>query len=165
MANINIIEKRKNLSAAVLLTVMCAVGTAAVQADSSDSDSGGSSSYSNNGSSPMSEAMIYLEQEDYQRAIDEVNRFIKDQGETADALNLLGFSNRKLKNYDDAYDYYIRALEMEPDHIGATEYLGELYVETGQMDKAQTQLARLKEICPADCSEYQKLQDAIDAAN
>lgn len=160
-----ILKKGKNLSATLLLTVvMCAVGTPAVHADSG-SDSGGSSSYSSNDSSPMNEALIYLEQEDYQRAIDELNRFIKDEGETADALNLLGFSNRKLKNYDDAYDYYTRALEMDPDHIGATEYLGELYVETEQMDKAQTQLARLKEICPADCSEFQKLQDVINAAN
>lgn len=112
----------------------------------------------------MNAALVALEREDYQSAINELLTLISEDGESADALNLLGFSNRKMKIYDEAYDYYIRALAMEPDHLGANEYLGELYVETEQMDKAQQQLDRIYDICQSDCDEYLKLKKVVEAA-
>ncbi|TPN64274.1 tetratricopeptide repeat protein, partial [Mesorhizobium sp. B1-1-5] len=54
------------------------------------------------------------------------------------------------------------ALELQPDHKAAHEYLGELYVETGDMDKAKEQLASLEKLCPAGCDELSDLRQAID---
>ncbi len=163
MAYINT-KKNEFVLKTLLVAGLWAGAPLVASADSGGSDNGSSVYNSNNDGSAMDAVMVSLEQENYQQAIAELKLFVKEQGETADALNLLGFSNRKLKNYDDAYDYYIRALSMEPDHLGANEYLGELYVETEQPDKAQTQLDRLYDICQSECREYTKLKEVIDAS-
>ncbi len=62
-----------------------------------------------------------------------------------------------------ALTYYTKALALDPDHKGAREYLGELYVETGQLDKAKEQLVVLTRLCPTGCEELEDLQKAIAA--
>jgi predicted Zn-dependent protease len=83
-----------------------------------------------------------------------------------DILNLIGFSLRKTGHSDQALDYYGRALAQKPDHLGANEYLGELYLELKQPAKAQERLAVLEKAC-GDCEEYQELKEKIaqQAAN
>jgi tetratricopeptide (TPR) repeat protein len=71
-------------------------------------------------------------------------------------------SLRKTGDYKTALTYYTKALELKPDHKAAREYLGELYVETGDMAKAREQLASLTKLCPAGCEERADLQKAID---
>jgi protein involved in temperature-dependent protein secretion len=55
------------------------------------------------------------------------------------------------------------ALKLDPNHKGANEYLGELYVDMGDMAKAQAQLAKLQQLCPSGCDEYSELKKAIDS--
>jgi cytochrome c-type biogenesis protein CcmH/NrfG len=57
--------------------------------------------------------------------------------------------------------YYAKALELQPDHKAAHEYLGELYVETGDTAKANEQLASLHKLCPSGCEELEDLQKAM----
>jgi len=78
-----------------------------------------------------------------------------------DVLNLMGFTYRKTGHTDQALDYYNRALNLEPKHLGANEYLGELYLELKQPDKAKERLAVLKAAC-GNCEEYQDLKTKID---
>ena len=59
--------------------------------------------------------------------------------------------------------YYVKALELQPDHKGAHEYLGELYVQTGDAAKAKEQLTILTRLCPASCEKREDLEKAIDA--
>jgi Flp pilus assembly protein TadD len=80
---------------------------------------------------------------------------------SADALNLLAFSLRNQGRNDDAFAYYFKALTLDPDHKGAREYLGELYVKTGKMDKAREQLAHLQRLCPQGCEELDDLAKAM----
>ena len=80
----------------------------------------------------------------------------------ADVFNLLGYSHRKLQRYDQALDYYQRALALDPEHRGAHEYLGELYLQTEQPLKAEQQLAALSKSC-RECDEYRQLKRAIAA--
>ncbi len=82
----------------------------------------------------------------------------------ADIYNLLGFSLRKSKDYKSAYTYYQKAIEYDPAHKGAHEYLGELYVETGDMPKAKEMLAKLRVLCPKGCEEREDLEKAIREA-
>src|SRR6478752_870419 len=82
----------------------------------------------------------------------------------ADVYNLMGFSLRKTGDYKQAYTFYRKALDFDPDHKGALEYLGELYVETGQMDKARENLALLKKLCPGGCEELADLEQAVASA-
>ena len=82
-----------------------------------------------------------------------------------DVYNLMGFSLRKTGDYKQAYTFYRKALDFDPEHKGALEYLGELYVETGQIDKAKENEARLRALCPSGCEELADLQKAIGSAS
>ena len=79
----------------------------------------------------------------------------------ADLYNLMGYSARKLGRYDDSMVHYTKALDINPKHKGALEYMGELYLTLGQPDQAKTLLARLAQICTFGCEEKRELQEAI----
>ena len=66
----------------------------------------------------------------------------------ADVYNLMGFSLRKMGDYQTALTFYKKALDFNADHKGAREYLGELYVDMGDLSKAREQLAVLTKLCP-----------------
>ena len=82
----------------------------------------------------------------------------------ADVYNLLGFSYRKSDNpdLDKAFESYNIALEANPEHLGAHEYLGELYITLGNMAKANEMLLNLENIAGTKTMEYTKLKKAID---
>ncbi|MEO9969427.1 MAG: tetratricopeptide repeat protein [Hyphomonadaceae bacterium] len=82
-------------------------------------------------------------------------------GPHPDVLTYIGFANRKAGNYTQAINYYSAALELQPDHVGANEYLGEYYVELGDMDAAYGQLAKLENICNFGCAETDELRSWI----
>jgi tetratricopeptide (TPR) repeat protein len=77
----------------------------------------------------------------------------------ADTLNYLGFTTRKLGDYDTGEKYYLQGLEIEPNHVGINEYLGELYVVTNRMDLAKERLNILK---ACNCEEYDELKEIIE---
>jgi Flp pilus assembly protein TadD len=108
------------------------------------------------------QAKDLIDDEKYAKAIPLLQQSIKEKGEYADALSLLGYSNRKLGDKAKAMTYYTKALNLEPQHLGANEYLGELYLELNDLPKAQERLAILKGAC-GDCEEYEDLEEAIDA--
>ena len=76
-----------------------------------------------------------------------------------DTLNLLGFSHRKIGDYNNAEIYYAMGLEIDPKHIGINEYMGELFVVTNRIDEAKKRLAVLKD---CNCKEYNELKQVID---
>ena len=77
----------------------------------------------------------------------------------ADTLNYLGFTTRKLGDYENGEKYYLQGLEIEPNHIGINEYLGELYVATNRLNLAKE---RLKILENCNCEEYKELKQIID---
>ena len=102
----------------------------------------------------------------YQAALTRLMALDQQTPNDPDILNLIGFSLRKTGHPDQALDYYSRALAQKPDHLGANEYLGELYLELKQPAKAQERLAVLEKAC-GDCEEFQELKEKIaqQAAN
>ena len=76
----------------------------------------------------------------------------------ADTLNYLGFTTRKLGDYENGEKYYLLGLEIDPNHKGINEYLGELYVATNRMDLAKE---RLKVLETCNCEEYNELKEII----
>jgi cytochrome c-type biogenesis protein CcmH/NrfG len=103
-----------------------------------------------------------LKAKDYAAALTELRDLAEDI-QQADVYNLLGFALRKTGDVKTSLTYYTKALELQPDHKAAREYLGELYVETGNMEKAKEQLAALVKLCPGGCEEREDLQKAISA--
>ena len=77
----------------------------------------------------------------------------------ADTLNYLGFTTRKLGDYENGEKYYLQGLAIEPNHIGINEYLGELYLSTNRPEKAKERLAVLQN---CNCEEYEELKAIID---
>ena len=73
-------------------------------------------------------------------------------------LNYLGFTTRKLGDYDGGEKYYLQGLAINPTHIGINEYLGELYVATGRHNLAVERLEVLK---GCNCEEYEELKAII----
>jgi tetratricopeptide (TPR) repeat protein len=112
-------------------------------------------------SATYNDAQALIDVEDYQGAIDMLLPMAEAEPENPDVFNLLGYSNRKLQNYDVALEYYLTALELDPKHLGANEYLGELYLETDQPELAQERVDVLTEACPSGCEELEELGAAL----
>ena len=83
----------------------------------------------------------------------------KEKPNKADTLNYLGFTTRKLGDYENGEKYYLQGLDLKPNHIGINEYLGELYVATNRLDLAKE---RLKILESCNCKEYKQLKDIIE---
>ena len=76
----------------------------------------------------------------------------------ADTLNYLGFTTRKLGDYENGEKYYLQGLAIDPNHRGINEYLGELYVATNRHNLAVERLEVLKN---CNCKEYDDLKAII----
>jgi len=104
-----------------------------------------------------------IKAKEFKAAITELTPMLETH-QHADVYNLMGFSLRKSGDPKQAYTFYRKALDFDPEHKGALEYLGELYVETGQLDKARENLALLKKLCPGGCEELADLEQAVASA-
>ena len=105
-----------------------------------------------------------IKAKDFKAAIVELTPMLETH-QHADVYNLMGFSLRKSGDPKQAYTFYRKALDFDPEHKGALEYLGELYVETGQVDKARENVLLLKKLCPGGCEELADLEQAIASAS
>ena len=137
----------------------------------SDSSSGSSSS----SSSSSNEESLYedavklvkragkLEKKDktdkakklYAQAFDKLEKAYKSDKKNPDILNYMGFTTRKTGNFEKAEKFYLEGLSLKPNHNGINEYLGELYVQTNRIDKANERLEVLKN---CNCEEYAELE-------
>jgi Flp pilus assembly protein TadD len=100
----------------------------------------------------------------YAAAVGELKGMIDKGIQHADLYSLLGFSLRKSGDRKMAMTFYTKALEFNPDHKGALEYQGELFVETGDLTKARENAAKLAKLCPQGCEEREDLDKAIGGA-
>jgi len=106
-------------------------------------------------------SVALINQGKYAEAFDDLYLTAAAAGPHPDVTTYMGYTQRKLGNFETAKTYYAMALEVAPNHKGANEYLGELYVETGEMDKAYAQLAKLETICTFGCIEENELREWI----
>jgi len=109
----------------------------------------------------IDEANTAIAGQKYDAAIEILRPVVDASPDNADAHNLLGYSYRKLKDWTRAERSYSRALSIDPKHLGALEYFGELYLETDRPREAEALLARLREACPKGCEELAALEAAF----
>ena len=95
-------------------------------------------------------------------AIKHLERAARISPNNPDVYNLLGYSHRKLDQLEQAFDNYRKALKLDPRHLGANEYIGELYLRTNNLKKAEEHLEVLDDVCLFGCDEYDDLKDAIE---
>ncbi len=95
----------------------------------------------------------------YEKALEHLIKSNKEKPNQPDTLNYLGFATRKLGDYEKGEEYYLLGLQIDPDHKGINEYLGELYVVTDRIDLAKERLSVLKN---CNCEEYKELKEIIE---
>tara|TARA_R110002096_G_scaffold425597_1_gene634350 strand:+ start:424 stop:879 length:456 start_codon:yes stop_codon:yes gene_type:complete len=103
-----------------------------------------------------------IAQEKFAQAIKLLDKALTENANNADLLNLVAFCHRRLGHYEIALNYYQKALAQVPEHRAANEYLGELYLLLGQVDKAGQRLQVLDKDCFFGCDEYDQLKQAIE---
>jgi predicted Zn-dependent protease len=106
------------------------------------------------------DAKSMIDGKDYAGALPLLEAITKAEPNNADAWNLRGFANRKLGNLDDAAKFYTKALHINPGHLGALEYQGEMFVQMKDLDKAKANLVKLQGLC-GDCEQAKDLAEAI----
>ena len=150
----------------LLITLFLSTSLMAAGSDSSSSSSSGSE---NSKESLYSDAVKLvkragkLEKKDktekakklYTQAFKKLEKAYKSDKKNPDVLNYMGFTTRKVGNFDKAEKYYLEGLKINPNHNGINEYLGELYVQTNRIDKANERLSVLKN---CNCDEYNELE-------
>jgi tetratricopeptide (TPR) repeat protein len=109
------------------------------------------------GRTAYADAVGLINQDRFAEAYDALTRANAAIGPNADVLNYMGFVSRKLGRYDAALAYYNQALTIDPNHLGAIEYLGELYIQMGEMERARGQLAQLDSLCSFGCQQREEL--------
>jgi tetratricopeptide (TPR) repeat protein len=97
-------------------------------------------------------------QSNYEKAFKLLIKSNEKKPNQADTLNYLGFTSRKLGDYENGENYYLQGLAINPKHKGINEYLGELYVATNRHNLAVERLEVLKD---CNCEEYDQLKAII----
>ena len=103
-------------------------------------------------------AKAMIEAKNYAAAIPLLQQVVAKDPKNADAYNLLGYATRKSGNPNGSLQYYTTALQIDPKHLGANEYIGEAYLMLDQLPQAEQHLARLDQLCVFGCAEYRELQ-------
>ncbi|MDZ4075770.1 MAG: tetratricopeptide repeat protein [Hylemonella sp.] len=109
-------------------------------------------------------ARALIAKRDWGAAAEALATYTRANPTQADGFNLLGYSYRHLKRYDESLAAYNKALALDPRHRGAHEYIGEAYLQLGQLDKAKVHLDALDRLCFLPCEEYADLKKAYEAA-
>ena len=95
----------------------------------------------------------------YLKAYDKFSKAYAKDKKNADVLNYLGYTLRKTGDLGKAEMYYLKGLELDSEHLGINEYLGELYVQTNRIELAKERLEVLK---GCNCEEYEELKELIE---
>ena len=109
----------------------------------------------------LAKVTVLLNAKNFKQALADLKVIDSEFKDNADVNNLLGYSSRKLKQYKPADTYYKKALKLNPNHLGALEYQGELFVLTNKVSAAKKNLVKLEKLCGLKCGEYLDLKKAI----
>ena len=106
-------------------------------------------------------AKAAIERKDWSEAILRLSPVAQREPGNADVQNLLGFAWRNTGKYTVAFKHYHRALELDPAHRGAHEYIGEAYLKVGDLANAEKHLEALRRLCPNNCEQRADLEREV----
>jgi Flp pilus assembly protein TadD len=146
------------MAMAVALAAAIASTTPPSLADSCESDPTAST-----GDPDYAAGKQAMEKKNWREAVRRFNQSVLRAPDNADLYNFLGFSYRNLGQLDFAFRYHGRAIELNPRHRGAHEYIGEAYLMVNNLAKAEEHLAALEKICLLPCEELDDLKREVAA--
>jgi tetratricopeptide (TPR) repeat protein len=106
--------------------------------------------------------LTIYERNDYKTAIDQLHTLKHD--DHPDVANLIGYSFRKLGDYDQSKTWYEVALKSDPNHVRTWQYYGLWQIEQGHRDQAAVHLQKIGSICGTTCPEYRSLAAALEVS-
>jgi tetratricopeptide (TPR) repeat protein len=109
----------------------------------------------------FAQAKVAIEGRNYAAALPLLQQVVAKDPKNADAYNLMGYATRKAGDPNGSLQYYTTALQIDPKHLGAHEYIGEAYLMLDRPQEAEQHLARLDSLCLFGCTEYRMLKTAI----
>jgi Flp pilus assembly protein TadD len=115
------------------------------------------------GDAAYEQAVSLINERRYDEALASLAKAAETFGPHPDILTYQGYTWRKKGDYARAESYYRQALAIDPKHIGATEYYGELKAARGDIAGARVMLARLDKLCAYGCADAEELRRWIDA--
>tara|TARA_B100000900_G_C20430751_1_gene654883 strand:+ start:62 stop:559 length:498 start_codon:yes stop_codon:yes gene_type:complete len=149
----------------ILFAILLTTGSFSAGSSSSGGDSASMKSNYEKAVSYVKKAKVFEKKEKLEKATNEyakaqklLLKSNKKKPNQADTLNYLGFTTRKLGDFEGGEKYYLQGLAIKPDHVGINEYLGELYVATGRHNLA---IERLEVLKNCKCKEYEQLKAII----
>jgi len=104
-----------------------------------------------------------IDAKDWPKAVELFQKVVAKNDKNADAFNWLGYATRNQGDYDKAFAAYGKALEIDPKHRGAHEYIGEAYLKVNNLPKAEEHLKQLDALCAFGCAELTELKTKIAA--
>lgn len=102
-----------------------------------------------------------VKRQDWPEVVARMQSVIGRDARNADAWNYLGYAQRHLGDMDSSFKSYDTALQINPRHRGAHEYVGEAWLKVGRVDKAEEHLKALDKLCFFPCEEYTELKEKI----
>ena len=150
-----------------LLTILASimalgVSTPAWSAGGGGGPSGGRDTEVSNRDPDYLAAMAAVKSQDWQQVVARMGPYAQRNPANADAFNELAHAYRRLGNLDDAFKNYDIALRIDPKHRGAHEYLGEAYLQIGDLARAEKELQALDSLCFFPCEQYTDLKKEIE---
>ena len=147
----------------VYTIVICLMSQVAYAAGSDDSSSDNNKADFYNDAKQLVKRAGKLEKKEkidkakklYSQAFKKLEKAYSSEKQNPDILNYMGYTSRKIGNFEQAEKFYLTGLSIKPDHNGINEYLGELYVQTNRIDKANERLDVLKN---CNCDEFKELE-------
>ena len=149
------------ISVNILLAVLALVFSYALPYQTLADGGGGGNSTIQRVDQDIARANRAIKAKDWKRAVEILTAKVARDDRNAEAYNLLGYSERMQGDLDAAFANYDRALALDPEHRGAHEYIGEAYLLTGNLPKAEEHLAALDKLCFFSCEQYRDLKEAI----
>ena len=140
-----------------ILLMICASPLMLQAAGGSDDDS------TSKKSRDYQRAVSYIKKSDYSAAIPLLRKELEKNPGNADAHNYMGYVMRKRNDLKNSAVHYEKALEIDPKHLGALEYQGELFLTVGNLNMAKANLEKLDKLCWLGCDEYDDLKASIEA--
>ena len=109
----------------------------------------------------LAPARAQLAQQRYAAAVAELKKV--DGANNADWQNLMGYALRKSSppDLEGAQRHYDTALRLNPKHLGALAYSGELALMKNDLATAEQRLAALSRLCSSPCEALDELKQAI----
>jgi Flp pilus assembly protein TadD len=112
---------------------------------------------------PLDRARALIRAEAFARAVEALEEARVERPDDPDVYNYLGLALRKMGDYETSEARYAHALALDPEHRGALEYMGELYLTLDRPEMARELESRLAAACPEGCEELDELRAAIAA--